>query len=119
MSASITPSSATSKVLVFVSQSASTSHQVGECAGGFQVLRGATVIVGPATNAAHIGSAASGAASTGVNGYFSTSYLDSPATTSSTTYKVQGKPITTANSSDLIAQHSSTASTITLMEIGA
>ena len=45
-------------------------------------------------------------------------YLDSPATTSSTNYKVQGL-ITNTASSEYIAQYSSGNSTITLLEIGA
>jgi len=119
LTATITPSSATSKVLVFVDLVGYTSRSVGECAGGCQVLRGATVIVNGGTNAADIGSAASGAASTAAIGRYSQSYLDSPATTSATTYKVQAKPLTTANSSNFRAQPDSTRSTITLMEIGA
>jgi hypothetical protein len=119
LTATITPSSATSKVLVIVDLVGYTSRSVGECAGGCQILRGATVIVSPGTNASDIGSAASGAASTSATGRYSQSYLDSPATTSATTYKVQAKPLTTANSSNFIAQIDSTRSTITLMEIGA
>lgn len=45
-------------------------------------------------------------------------YLDSPATTSSTNYKVQGL-ITNTASSEYIAQYSGGNSTITLLEIGA
>jgi hypothetical protein len=119
LTATITPSSASSKVLVFVNLAGYTERQTGECAGGCQVLRGATIIVDPGTNAADIGSAASGAASTAAIGRYSQSYLDSPATTSATTYKVQAKPLTTANSSNFRAQPDSTRSTITLMEIGA
>jgi hypothetical protein len=119
LSASITPSSATSKVLVFVSQQIYTDRGVGQCGAGAQLLRGATVIVNPGTAANSILLAASGAASTAAAGYYSTTYLDSPATTSATTYKVQAKPETTANSSQVIAQLDSARSTITLMEIGA
>jgi hypothetical protein len=119
LTATITPSSASSKVLVFVNLAGYTERSVGECAGGCQILRGATVIVDPGTNPADIGSAASGAASTAAIGRYSQSYLDSPATTSATTYKVQAKPLTTANSSNFRAQPDSTRSTITLMEIGA
>ena len=45
LSASITPSSATSKVLVLVSQRLSTYRAVGQAGAGYQLLRGATVIV--------------------------------------------------------------------------
>ena len=44
-------------------------------------------------------------------------WLDSPSTTSATTYKTQF--YVSAGSSDVYAQFNSTASTITLMEIGA
>jgi hypothetical protein len=119
LSATITPSSATSKVLVIVSQQAYTSRSVGECAAGFQVLRDATIVVDPGTSPNSLGIGASGVASTFANGNYSVSYLDSPATTSATTYKVQSKPLTTGNSSNVIAQIDSSRSTITLMEIGA
>jgi len=46
-------------------------------------------------------------------------YLDSPATTSATTYKLQAKVGSTANGRSIRFQPSSTSSTITLMEIGA
>jgi hypothetical protein len=46
-------------------------------------------------------------------------YLDSPATTSSTTYKLQAKVGSTANGETIRFQPSSSSSTITLMEIGA
>ncbi len=62
---------------------------------------------------------ASGAASVFLNNQVSISYLDSPATTSATTYKTQGKPETTANSSTLVAQYNNTTATMILMEIGA
>jgi hypothetical protein len=47
-------------------------------------------------------------------------YLDSPATTSATTYKPQYKQTTNANDKTLYMQNGNGgASTITLMEIGA
>jgi hypothetical protein len=46
-------------------------------------------------------------------------YYDSPATTSATTYKIQAKVDTTANSGTSTWQPSSNPSTITLLEIGA
>jgi len=119
LSASITPSSATSKVLVLVSQTASTARAVGQAGAGFQLLRGATVIVAAPSSPYTLNVSASGASSCEVGGYVSYNYLDSPATTSSTTYKVQAKPETTAQSSNVIAQVNSSPSMITLMEIGA
>jgi hypothetical protein len=46
-------------------------------------------------------------------------YLDSPATTSATTYKMQGRLETTASGSTSEWQPGSKPSTITLIEIGA
>jgi hypothetical protein len=45
--------------------------------------------------------------------------LDSPSTTSSVTYKTQGKLDSTANTSTITFQNENTDSTITLMEIAA
>ena len=55
----------------------------------------------------------------GTRGYYSQNYLDSPATTSATTYKVQMAANTAAGSSTFITQGNSCVSTIILMEIGA
>jgi hypothetical protein len=114
---SITPTLATSKVLVLTYQTFGTSRQTGQCGAGIQLLRGATVLTTPSNDMFADG--ASGAASVFLNNQVSISYLDSPATTSATTYKVQGKVETTANSSTLVAQYGNTTSTIILLEIGA
>jgi len=44
-------------------------------------------------------------------------YLDSPATTSSTTYKTQAKLSTTANSANATFQNDGAVASITLLEI--
>jgi hypothetical protein len=114
LTASITPSSATSKVLVIVSQNGcsknntSTNQQMR-----INLLRGATQI---------IDDFAGGATYTGSSlflyvGSCSANYLDSPNTTSSTTYKTQFK--TAGNASGVSVQSDSCTSTITLLEIGA
>jgi hypothetical protein len=53
--------------------------------------------------------------------YSGITYLDSPATTSSTTYKIQGKRnfFSPTNSASIIFQNNLNSSTITLLEIGA
>jgi hypothetical protein len=64
-------------------------------------------------------------AGTSSNGYVyypaphTMSYLDSPATTSSTTYKVQGKLASTSSSAGIRYQINSSTSTLTLLEIAA
>jgi hypothetical protein len=71
----ITPSSSASKVLVFVTMNG--VHQEAQTVAGLKLLRGATTLV---TNFGFSNSTAESC---------STVYLDSPATTSATTYKVQ------------------------------
>ena len=111
LSASITPTSATSKILVLV------NHY--ECAVvtaltgiKFQLLRGATAI-GTNYSTSSVGYGAQ------TENYFNVSMmvLDSPATTSSTTYKTQFARI--SGSGTVYVQVDSTLSTITLMEIAA
>ena len=87
--ASITPTASNSKVLVFYSATA--SHD-GNAWAGFQILRGATAIgngtasgiTSPANKAYRDGDSNGGRSVAGM-------YLDSPATTSATTYKIQVK----------------------------
>lgn len=117
LSASITPSSATSKVLVFVNQFCAENGTDPEISGGLALLRGATNIydqnglTGSALNFYLAGSSADKT----VAGYVNMTYLDSPATTSATTYKTQQK----ARGGTFKSQWYSSKSTITLMEIGA
>jgi hypothetical protein len=111
LSLSITPSSATSKVLVFVNQQC---YFTGTTRGiSAQIVRGATSIFkqDPSDYLAWFKSD---------DGELSfqnqMQYLDSPATTSATTYKTQGASRSSNNS---IWQRGSLKSVITLMEIGA
>jgi hypothetical protein len=118
LTATITPSSATSKILCIVTQQGvrknltNTSNDVK-----IKLLRGATDILkmGDAN-------AATGTALNLNIGSVSATYLDTPATTSATTYKTQFA--STNNGSAVYVQNydldsSSAVSTITLMEIGA
>jgi hypothetical protein len=103
ISTSITPSSSTSKILVF--------YSVGYLCqdtnlGGLQLVRGATVLQSSVR-----------AASRDHASYFHNEYLDSPATTSATTYKVQFNKNT--GNAFLICWNSEQPSTMTLMEIAA
>ena len=117
LSLSITPSAASSKILVFAEQSTyneSTNNatQVLE----IRLLRDATSIQDfKGVNYVNIGS--TGGSNLLVRAPIS--YLDSPNTTSATTYKIQGRVASTANSAQAIFQVSSSVSTITLLEIGA
>ena len=111
LSATITPSAATSKILVMVSQ-----NGCQKSAGNDQsmivlrLLRGATQIGNEAvafySNSLLI-----------MNGGLSYLKLDDPNTTSATTYKTQFKNF--ANAAEVRVQASTGQSTIILMEIGA
>jgi hypothetical protein len=111
LSASITPSSSTSKVLVIVSQNG-VGKDTGATDAWINLLRGSTVI---SEFGKVIGN--NGGAGTNVPGSASVAYLDSPATTSSTTYKTQ--VYSGAGIAKAFAQAGNAMSTITLMEIGA
>jgi len=88
----ITPSSATSKILVMVSgYMAQTLIAATNIDMFVQVLRGSTIL----QNA--IGNAQSSAGGLQASLPFSFVYLDSPATTSATTYKIQQKSSTASS----------------------
>jgi hypothetical protein len=111
--ASITPTLSTSKVLViFNYQGGVYGSGTTEQSASFQVLRGATVL-GEAGYNSYLLLASSG----NIHKFerFSFVWLDSPATTSSTTYKLQLK-VQDATNSTAAAQK---PSSIILMEIGA
>lgn len=111
LTVTITPSSTSSKVLVLVSQNGCVKFS-SDTELGLKLMRGATdlgvfCIQGGLTS------------SSANNGFGSAShvYLDSPATTSATTYKTQMRSI--ANSGSVNTQSNSTQSGIVVMEISA
>ena len=114
LSASITPSSSSSKILVIVHQGDTGANQSGNGVKFAIFKNNTTNLIGFTSQHAY------GTASGGnmINGGPSTSYLDSPATTSSTTYgtyfAVNGNGGVSGTT-----QRDSTTSTITLMEIAA
>jgi len=115
LTASITPTSATSKILVICSQNQYLSRAGVNIFASGRIMRGATSIY----ELGYIGGFGVPNA-TGTIEFFThwtPVYLDSPATTSSTTYKTQ--QALNAASGSIIAQFASNPSTITLLEIGA
>ncbi len=113
LSLAITPSATTSKILVLwgvryrfdKSGTSDTWTKLGLLRGATQIWGGTGLFgIRELTNAEQ-----------GV--YMSGSYLDSPATTSSTTYKIQGAR--NGASGTLSYQEGNTGSTLTLIEIGA
>ena len=94
LSASITPSSSSNKILVMVTQRFFIERSTDQARGGFRLLRGSSVIMqGPNTNTGQEpggeGQSTNLGGSTQVAGAFNCTFLDSPSTTSSTTYKRQ------------------------------
>jgi len=115
LTATITPTSSTSKILVLVNHTG--CYKVtGNTALGIKLLRGSTEILLVDNGAAYT-------ASTAANyiGSISSSYLDSPATTSATTYKTQFASLGAVATVGVqgVYVNPSGGSTITLMEIGA
>ena len=112
LTATITPLFNTSKILVIVNQQGvySSSVQTGVL---ITLIRGSTNICQFSTTTSYI----NGGATSGCIGNASTNYLDSPATTSATTYKTQFSLF--AGGTSVSVQNNSDRSTITLMEIAA
>jgi len=108
LTATITPTSATSKILVLVNQSGINIDTINS-GTSVQLLRTLTSLV--------VFASFYGFQTAGVVMGASACYLDSPATTSATTYKTQFKR--GAGSGTAYVQNNSSTSTITLMEIAA
>jgi hypothetical protein len=118
LTANITPSSASSRVMVFVMHPYTTIKAAQEVSIDIQLLRDATVIHNPpaGVNSFFLGGAAS-SAWTNIEhfGILNFSILDSPATTSAITYKTQFKA---PNAGTIQVQRNSYTSTIILLEVG-
>ena len=99
----ITPSSATSKILIMSANSLLAS--VNSCDIGIRILRDST----------NIFTSVNGILPANQGGSFSTMYMDSPATTSATTYKVQFNR--NAGSGTAYSNISGTLSNLVVMEI--
>jgi hypothetical protein len=108
LSASITPSSATSKILVIVQHTGLARSSGGNGYIDLILLRNSTSIMQIETQAGYASDDANSERSVAGTG---TNYLDSPATTSSVTYKTQFK--TSGGSQVFIERQAG----ITLMEI--
>jgi hypothetical protein len=120
LSLSITPTSATSKILVFINQSAEITRSAAGAANAVKILRGATDVFVQAGGGYETYAIETSGSSVYGTTIIPMCYLDSPATTSATTYKTQGKVTTASSSASIKFQPGSTGiSTITLMEIGA
>jgi hypothetical protein len=117
ISATITPSSTSSKILVLVSAKVWSNGQ-NSTSANWNLVRGSTNILTRNNDGAQMWYAS---ASVNTVEYITNPtiiYLDSPSTTSVTTYKIQAARGSIGNS-DVTFQRNSDASTITLLEIGA
>lgn len=124
ITASITPTSATSRVLVMIAAQSLTESTNTVASSGVQLLRGATNIltVGSDKNSYQRIRAVGLGNIVQMANVQPIIYVDSPATTSSTTYKLQAAVDTTGSGTQVRFNWYSgqtTTSTITLMEIGA
>jgi len=120
LTASITPSAATSKILVIFAQGVYQARNANTSSVGIKLLRGSTDIYdigGGGTQTAYY--EATGVTAWGLRNIVTGTYLDSPSTTSSTTYKTQGRVYLTTSSGSSRFQEGNIPSTIILMEIGA
>jgi hypothetical protein len=119
LTATITPSSTSSKVLVLVDQSIRVARGADNAYGGLRLLRDATVIYAPfedPNGPYEYGLIVEGADSIDIYTRAHFSLLDSPLTTSATTYKTQFRPYQTTLFGSMAVQES-LESRITLLEI--
>ena len=120
ITATITPTLATSKILVLVSAQFNLSRSAAFAYAAAELKRDAVTIMDyDRGNEFEWAAVQATGATTGrlvVSASIVT--LDSPATTSATTYKLQARTPTTADSNAITFQLDSAPSTITLLEIG-
>jgi hypothetical protein len=114
---SITPTSATSKILVFINAQMRHNRTAFFSQIGGQIVRNGSAILTwniPDLNVVETGNGTD----VRVGDIISTQYLDAPATTSSVTYKFQSA-VSTGASASVVYQRGNGPSVMTLMEIGA
>ena len=118
ITASITPSSATNKILIQISPVVFITGSTVDAGVGFGIVRGATQIYSTSYIAFYAGSGT--ATNAGSIPYIQ--YLDSPATTSSTTYTLQVTRYTNNGGTTVLINRnyvSNDTSVITLIEVAA
>lgn len=114
--ASITPTASSSKILVMVSAQWELFKSGAEVTGAFKILRGSTDIFVESANSQGFEAAVNGGR-TYIDGRWNGTYLDSPATTSSTTYKLQFR--LQNNGQFSVNSQGTQTGTVILMEIAA
>jgi len=119
LSGSITPSSTSSKILVMTLQTVFYKRNANQLYVAGRLLRGATSVQDLDAYNYIASNAFNSSVPFELYQQFAITYLDSPATTSSTTYKTQGKIQTIADSGTSTYQIASSPGVMILMEIGA
>ena len=109
LSASITPSSSSNKVLVLVSMGVFGADAAGSGGAAHKLLRDSTDLIIHSSNGAHSPSGYIYTAGT------SFTYLDSPSSTSSLTYKIQFK----SNGGENFVTDNGSTAVMTLLEVSA
>lgn len=115
LSATITPTKTTSKILAIVSQPFSLFDDDNAAGAAMRLLRGATEIYTDTSTFGQASIYVDNANEVALNGFAAISFLDSPSTTSATTYKTQAK--TTLGGAITIQPDNGSTSTLILMEI--
>jgi hypothetical protein len=127
LTATITPTNSSNKILVLVSQQTHFFREASDARGAIKLVRSISggsstdfdLYVGSANRSAG-GIRAGTDAALGRNeltAIVSMNYLDSPSTTSAVTYKTQARATTAANSGTITLQYDSSTSQIVLIEI--
>ena len=111
LTASITPTSSSSKILILVEIIADHRNKTADTGGDFTIYRGASTDLLTRGGDTHYDNG-------GLNNsnYAGMNYLDSPATTSSTSYTVYMK---SRGTTQMVAHHNNSTGTMILMEIAA
>tara|TARA_Y100000401_G_C8272813_1_gene199257 strand:+ start:50 stop:679 length:630 start_codon:yes stop_codon:yes gene_type:complete len=122
LTASITPSATSSKILVLVDQNARIQSDGGNSGWGIQLLRDSTVIVSPSISGGNPMEPylENNSESFSYNLRWHYMFLDSPSSTSSVTYKTQGRVKDTNDSKYIkfqLDKDTNGTSNITLLEI--
>lgn len=119
LSATITPSKTTSKILARAVQSNYTTRATNAAGAGFRLLRDATTILESSAGYQDQYNVSGGASSVQANAKTVLEKLDSPGTTDPVTYSVTARPFSTSSSGSITSQYDNSVSTIVLMEIDA
>lgn len=114
LSATITPTSTSSKILVTISQISATDRDSSDGWIKYKVLRNTTELFG---HSRLFWVEAGGVSAVKNGGFISLQFVDEPSSTSALTYKTQGAISNTANNGTARFQQSSAKSFIQLMEI--